>query len=329
MQEYDLVEYRGSYALYWRDESGPRRRSLGTADRKEALALKAEIERLEAIAASDHVTVDEAWEFYRKYLGDRPAAKRMPSVWKQLKRVFGGLLPANVTEQHSKDYIALRRKDGRKDGTILTELNQLGTCFNWNVKRKKIPAAPLLVFPQRPEPKTDYLTRDQVRKIVDACKFRHIKLFVVLAITTGARMGAILDLTWDRIDFERRQIDLRLLDPNRSRKGRAVVPMNDTAYTALLAAKDHARSRYVIEWAGQKVGSVKKALWAAGTAAGINHNVHAHLFRHSAAVWMAEADTPMSVIAQYLGHEDERVTFRIYARYSPKYLAGAAQALEL
>jgi hypothetical protein len=36
----------------------------------------------------------------------------------------------------------------------------------------------------------------------------------------------------------------------------------------------------------------------------------------------------MEVIAQYLGHEDVSVTRKVYARFGPQYLAGAAQALE-
>ena len=43
---------------------------------------------------------------------------------------------------------------------------------------------------------------------------------------------------------------------------------------------------------------------------------------------MAEAWTPMAEIAQYLGHSKETVTFKIYARFSPDYLRGAASALE-
>jgi hypothetical protein len=38
---------------------------------------------------------------------------------------------------------------------------------------------------------------------------------------------------------------------------------------------------------------------------------------------------PMDQIAQYIGHEDSRTTFRVYARFSPDYLQNAARALEL
>ena len=56
--------------------------------------------------------------------------------------------------------------------------------------------------------------------------------------------------------------------------------------------------------------------------------VTAHVFRHSAACLMAESGTPMSEIAQFLGHTNSRTTEAIYARYSPEYLRKAADALE-
>lgn len=65
-------------------------------------------------------------------------------------------------------------------------------------------------------------------------------------------------------------------------------------------------------------------------AASQRSGVHAtpHMFRHSAAVWMAEDRTPMEEIAAYLGHSDTRITSRVYARFSPDYLRRAAKALD-
>jgi integrase len=44
---------------------------------------------------------------------------------------------------------------------------------------------------------------------------------------------------------------------------------------------------------------------------------------------MAEAGVSMPEIAHYLGHSNSRTTERVYARYSPDYLQGAARALSL
>jgi integrase len=141
-------------------------------------------------------------------------------------------------------------------------------------------------------------------------------------------MGAILDLTWDRVNFEGGFIDLRNPTRANTKKRRAVVPMNRTARAALEMARQVATTEWVIEWSGKRVLSVKKGIQAAGRRCGLPQ-VTAHVFRHSAATHLAEAGRPMSEIAQFLGHSDSRTTERVYARYSPEFLRGAAEALEI
>lgn len=67
-----------------------------------------------------------------------------------------------------------------------------------------------------------------------------------VAIGTAGRMGTILDMTWDRIDFGAGLIQLD--DPERSgtAKGRATVPMNGSARAALQEAHQGAITRHVI-----------------------------------------------------------------------------------
>src|SRR5690606_16530749 len=126
-------------------------------------------------------------------------------------------------------------------------------------------------------------------------------------------------LTWDRVDIERRMIQLRNPFDRDRRKGRATVPVNDTLLTALQEAQRGALTPFVIEWASEPVKSIKRGLKAAGAAAG-RPDVSPHMLRHSAAVWMAEGGHSMAEIAQFLGHDDERTTARIYARFSPTHL---------
>jgi integrase len=140
-------------------------------------------------------------------------------------------------------------------------------------------------------------------------------------------MGAILSLTWDRVDLERRLIHYQ--DPAifRTKKGRATTPINALASDALIEARRGATTPFVIEWAGQRVRSIKKGLTTAGERAGLPW-VTAHVFRHSAASIMAESGVPMTEIAAMLGHRDSRTTERIYARLAPDFLRRAAGALE-
>lgn len=103
------------------------------------------------------------------------------------------------------------------------------------------------------------------------------------------------------------------------------VPINDQLRAALEAAKEAATSDFVIEHNSDRVKLIRTAWRASVRRSGVKATPH--MLRHSAAVWMAEAGQPMSVIAQYLGHTDSRITERVYARFSPAFLKGASEAL--
>ena len=106
--------------------------------------------------------------------------------------------------------------------------------------------------------------------------------------------------------------------------GTKTPPPNDE----LVKAREIAQTDFVIEYRGDRVRSVKNALAAAARRAKIQH-VSPYIFRHSAAVWMAEARVPMEEIGQFLGHENIETTYRRYARYRPDFLREAAAALEV
>ena len=112
---------------------------------------------------------------------------------------------------------------------------------------------PATWVPPAAEPRDRHLTREEINTLLDAAELSHVRLFIVLAIATAARMNALLDLTWDRVDFARGLI--YLYDPQRLRttKGRAIVPMNDSARAALQHAKLSSVSDHVIEWHGDRI----------------------------------------------------------------------------
>ncbi|MBV9589228.1 MAG: tyrosine-type recombinase/integrase [Hyphomicrobiales bacterium] len=251
----------------------------------------------------------------------------MAHTWKALEPRFGSLAAEEIERDHCRAYVEARRTAGIKDGTIHTELGHLRMVLRWGWKGNLISSAPHIERPSKPPPREHHLTRKQARALISHATMPHIRLFIILALTTGARSAALLGLTWDRCDFKRSKINLR--DPflTRPHKGRAVVPMNDTARAALTEMKSGALSPFVIEWAGRRVASVKKGLAASARAAKLE-GVSPHTLRHSAAVHMAEDGVPMEEIASFLGHSDVKVARNIYARFSPDYLHKAAKSLE-
>lgn len=159
-------------------------------------------------------------------------------------------------------------------------------------------------------------------------RFAHVRAFIALSLATGARATALLDLTWDRVDFRRKTISLALNDElDQTRKRRATVPMNRRAYLYLRVLYNLRTCDHVIEWGGHRVMSIKKGFAAAAKRAGLQ-DVTPHILRHTAASWMAERGVPMFRIAKYLGHSDARITEKRYAKLTPDYLKDAADALD-
>ncbi len=339
-RDHRIVRYRGKLAVNFIDEAGQRRRvSAGTSDRGEAERFLTELIRIQTSSKPAlSYTVDQVFEAYRITLGARPAAATARHEWKALRLTFGGIKAASLLnvdpdtretegERLCRAHIAARRAAKRKDGTILTELTRLRTALNWGAERGMLEKAPPLAMPPKPRPRARHLTREQFEEFLSACTMPHVRLFTVLAISTGGRMGAILDLTWDRVDFDAGLIHLDDPEKARTRKGRATVPMNRSARAALQEARQGALTGHVIEWAGQRVASVKKGIREAGKRVGMI--VSPHDFRHSAAVWMAQGGASMKQIADFLGHEDSRLTERVYAKFRPDFLRDVAAHLEI
>ncbi|GAB5434937.1 tyrosine-type recombinase/integrase [Falsiruegeria mediterranea] len=220
---------------------------------------------------------------------------------------------------------ACRRQTGLQDGTIWTQLGKLRTCLNWAEKTGLIDRAPYIERPSKPAPNERYLNRQEIAQLLAVECAPHTKLAIRLMLSTAARVTAVLELTWDRVGFERGQVNLRAGEGQR--KGRAIVPMTDSLRAALVDARKAALSDYVIEWAGGPVNSIKKGFRAAAVDAGLL-DVSPHVLRHTAAVHMAEAGVAIEEIAQFLSHSDSRITASVCARYSPEHLRKAASALE-
>ena len=321
MPDFTLGRLRGGFAVSWNEGGRRRRFQLKARTRKEAEAEAIDVIRRETTPAGG-LTVAAIWEAYREDRMGRPVADAMKYVPAVLAH-FGALRPDQITVEHCRTFTAKRREDGRKDGTIWTELGYLRTALVWAQKRKMIAAAPHIERPAKPAPRDRWLTNAEVSRLLAAVTTPHVKLAILVMLSTGARVGAVLDLTWDRVDLDRRQIDLR----TGPRKGRAVVPINPGLHRALTEAKAAALTDYVIEWGGGRVGSIRKGFTTACTAAKLS-GVTIHTCRHTAGVHMAAAGVPMERIAQMLGHSNLAVTYHVYARFAPEHLAEAAAALD-
>lgn len=323
MAEYTIVKHRGALSLAYREpERGRVRIALGTNDKGLAEARARQIWGAKNRPESEYLS--DVWKAYvADRLIDKVDVDPSGSTWKVLEPSFGHQLATEITRDNCRDHFERRKKAKRADSTVRKELEMLRAALRFRYGS----SAPVIWMPPPSKPREYHLTREQFMRLIATIETPHIKLFIILAIVTGARMSAILELRWDKVNLEKKYIDLNPAGRHETSKRRAVVPINDRADTALRGALAVAKTDYVIEYEGAApLLSVKKALSRAAQRSGISFS--AHVLRHTAGVWMAQADVPMQKIAQYLGHTSTRVTESVYARYSPSFMRDASNALE-
>lgn len=325
MPDISIGRLRGGYCVYWTDETGKRKRyQLAARSRQEAEA-EGRDRYLKETASPGGATIAEIWEAYREDRQGRSIAESMRHTGKAIIPAFGHFRPDQITTEDCRAQIAAWRAQGKHDGTIWTRMNHLRIALNWAQKHGMIARAPYIERPPQPAPRDRFLTEAEIAALLSAHAEPHIKTAIVLMLTTCARVTAALELTWERVDFERGFVNLRTTEGHR--KGRAIVPINGLLRGTLEAARAAALSDHVIEWGGKPVKSIKRGFASAVESAGLS-DVSPHVLRHTGAVHMAAAGVPMVKISQMLGHTNTATTERIYARFAPDHLKDAAEALE-
>lgn len=326
------------YVAWWADGRG-QRVSTGAADIGAARRFLADFAA--GFSTPEPPAAPTIGALLESYLADRKphvaAYGTLEAAAKALRRHLGELGADALTKERSRFYARQRRAEGyevgppsdrrRKpvsDGTITRELVTLRAAYAWGRGEGWAVGTPAIPVPSAPSPRDRWLTPAEAGRLLNGCRAAHVRLFVLLALHTAARSGALLALEWRQVDMAARRIALGAGTGN---KGRAVVAINDALYPALVAAKEGRTGDAVIETPGGKaVASIKTGFAAAVRRAGLV-GVTPHTLRHTAATWMAQAGVPLRDVAGVLGHRDTRTTERVYAHHHPDHQRGAIAAL--
>ncbi len=325
----------GIYYLYWtethvnatgRKESRSRRRSTGTADRKEAEKVLAGfiLEQDAPPNGGDALIVFLLDDYYKEHVSYKPSRDVASLGIKHLTNHAESAPISLISRKWCEDYAVKRRRgqigQGATDGTIRRELGVLVAALNHAAREKKIKKSdvPHVFLPEEPPAKDVWLTFDEAEKLRNACVTARTRLFVEIALATGARRRAIESLTWFQVDLERGLIQFNPNGRKQTKKRRPTVPISD----ALLPFLREAHKAKTNEWVLGESGSVRKGFEASVRRAGIKKHVTPHTLRHTLATWMAQAGKPFFEIAGVLGDIVSTVEKR-YAHHNPHYLRDA------
>lgn len=229
----------------------------------------------------------------------------------------------------------------------------LNSCFAYAIASRDLDYNPMsaVQMPKKENLKKQtkeirIFSREELEKIEKVSKihyksgkvrFKHVYLFILLA-HTGLRAGEALALTWEDVDWQKRQIQVKrnastiknrdddeegkykvIVTSVKTANGNRVVPLNDKAFEALLWLKNYQttntiESEFVVctdygKMLGQK--NLPHLLKTILAAANVEYR-NVHSFRHTFATNLIAAGVDVKVVSQLLGHSSVKITMDTY-----------------
>jgi len=322
------MPYKRIGSPYWwisfTDASGRRiRETTGTTSKREATALESRA-RLAAHkeqqwGTGPRRTFDQLILKYLQESSSKKSNERDVYCARRLAPFFTGRYLDEITPADIHNYRQQRTSDGVTPGTIIKEIRLFSVALNvarndWEWSVENVAAGR---SPKAPPGKLRWLTRAEYAALVESAgknkRAPYLADFIRLAVATGMRRGELLGLEWNRVDIP---AGLAYLRPEDAKGGGfESIPLNNTA-ADILKRRRELGGRFVFEFKGQQIASIKNSFASAVVGAGM-HDVTAHTLRHTCAAWLVQAGVPLRTVRDILRHKDIRTTM-IYAHLSPE-----------
>lgn len=248
-----------------------------------------------------------------------------------------------------------RRKAGAAPRTVLHLHRAIYRCLRdaerWGDAARNV--ARLVDAPKAPQAEMHALTAEEARALLHAAEGDRLEALLVLALSTGARQGELLGLSWRDVDLDAGTIAIRvslqptsrglaLVEPKtaRSRRRIEIEPRVVAALRRHRAAQLGERLRAGPAWEDRglvfcdEIGSPLDGRRLTQSwfrplllRAGLPRSVRFHDLRHSyASIALAQGVHP-KVVQEALGHSTIAVTMDLYSHVVPSLQREAARTM--
>ncbi len=164
------------------------------------------------------------------------------------------------------------------------------------------------------------LTKEEVKEILKSVKNLKHKSIIFLSYSSGMRIGELLNLKVEDLDFERKMIHVR---DAKGRKDRYTILSDNMTKIIRRYLSNFRPKEFLFEgqYGGKySSGSVAKFWKRALAETRVKYAYPFHSLRHSFATHLLENGTDIRYIQQLLGHSSSRTT-EIYTHVSTRYVS--------
>lgn len=230
------------------------------------------------------LTVDEWFDFWIENIVGDLAVNTLRNYRERyehnVKHILGHMPIVNVRPLHCKQVFTAMDSD-YSGSTMRQTYIMMGTMFKAAKMNDIITKHPLETVrfskPVRAVDDIKFLTRDEQAAFLQTAQRSHNHDQYALVLETGLRVGEIVGLTWDAIDFEKRTLTVnKTLEyrhslkvwragPPKTQESYRTIPLTDNAYEILKRIWDNRDGRKeapllstTLEYMDRKTGTVKK-----------------------------------------------------------------------
>lgn len=253
------------------------------------------------------------------------------------RRHLGHLRPSELTEEVINAYVAAH--PNHASGSMRRHLSVLQTLVNKHCRARKLPhhEYPHIELPPQGQPRKLFLDRQTEARLHTAAAalvldpdpsvsghrkdmLPRLGLFLVIAMNTAARAGAIKALTWDRVNLSQRIIDFRVPGRRVSRKRMVAVPISQRLLPVLIRAAEDAPKDTWGRPTGAVIGLASLRYFFEEFAAA--HGVPwltPHVLRHTWGTLAAQSGKSLWAIAGVMGDTVKTIEDN-YLHHQPEHL---------
>lgn len=274
----------------------------------------------------------------RLYLIDKAPQTARPketvSRISELLEHFGERTLSAVTGSECRAYASKRKPSAAR-----RQLEDLRAAIKHYHNEGFLESCPAVVLPERGQSRERWLTRKEAAKLLFTAwraqekqrgertrkwTRRHVARFILVALYTGTRAGAVCAASWSQFDLDAGVFHRRPEGERETKKRRPPVKLSPRLLVHLRRWK-RLGGKHPVEWQGEPVKRVTKAFENTATDAKLK-SVTPHVLRHTAATWLMQAGVDLGEAAQFLGMTTQ-VLENTYWHHHPDFQSNAAHAI--
>ena len=268
---------------------------------------------------------------------------------------IGSVQLRKLTPQHIQRLHARKRAEGCSPQSVKHFHRMLGKALNdaakWGLIERNVVS--LVTPPRVARFEMCVLTAEQARLFLTEASGNFLEALFVLAITTGAREGELLGLSWDDVNLQTGKMHIRRTLGRQAKKGlvlaepktersRRTIHLTTLAIDAL---REHLSRQQQLKGFGEPGWNEHRLVFCNHVGKPFDHAstvndyfrpllvkaglplIRFHDLRHTAATLMLQLEVHPKVVQEMLGHSSIGITLDIYSHAIPTMQVGAAGRL--